>query len=246
MKKTIVLALLCLLTSMTLSAQKKEKNVLCIGNSFTYYHDSYKRMAELAESQGHKLKVNAQYVGGFTFQRHLNRDETMSAIVYNQFDYVFLQDQSRTPALYGQDPVRCRLVADDAKELVERIRIYSPKATIWMEQTWSYSEGNYGGFGSFEEFDRLLKVGTAKMAKKAGTLVSPIGEAFAICRTERPDINLYDADKKHQSALGTYLKACVNYLMIFGEPFNAKAADCGNDYEKAAYLRTLAERVVLK
>lgn len=246
MKKTIIIVLLCLMTAMTVSAQSKEKKVLCIGNSFTYFYDSYKRMAELAESQGHKLDVKAEFVGGYTFQRHLNRDETMGTIVYNQFDYVFLQDQSRTPALYGQDPQRCRLIAQDAKELAERIRIYSPEAKIWIEQTWSYSNGNYGGFGSFEEFDRLLRVGTAQMAQKAGTLVSPIGEAFIVCRQERPDINLYDPDNKHQSALGTYLKACVNYLLIFGEPFDAKATDCGNDYEKAAYLRTLAERIVLK
>lgn len=246
MKRIILALFICIGVVSIASAQEKVKEVLCIGNSFTFFYDSHKRLAELAESQGHKLKVNAQYVGGYTFQRHLNRDETMGAIVYGKFDYVFLQDQSRTPALYGQDPKRCALLGEDAKELADRVRIYSPNAKIWIEQTWSYSEGNYGGFGSYEEFDKWLKIGTEKMAKKASTDVSPIGDAFAICRAERPDINLYEPDHKHQSALGTYLKACVNYLLIFGEPFSAKATDCGNDYEKAAYLRMLAERVVLK
>lgn len=241
--KKFVLALF-LLVSAACGAQEV-KQVLCVGNSFTFFHDSYKRLAELAESQGHQLKVNAQFVGGYTFLRHINRDETMSAITYNRFDYVFLQDQSQTPALLGQSPKRCKLLAEDAKELADRVRCYSPDATIWIEQTWSYSAGNYGGFGSHEEFDRCLEKGTKLMAKKAKTQVSPIGKAFRICRTERPDINLYDPDEKHQSALGTYLKSCVNYLLIFKEPFTDSATDCGYDSEKCAYLRKLAERVVL-
>lgn len=241
--KKFVLALL-LLVSGVCGAQEV-KHVLCVGNSFTYYHDSYKRLAELAESQGHRLKVNAQFVGGYTFLRHLNRDETMGALVTNRFDYVFLQDQSQTPALLGQSPKRCKLLAKDAKELAERVRCYSPNATIWVEQTWSYKSGNYGGFGSFDEFDRCLQKGAKLMAKKAKAQVSPIGEAFRICRAERPDINLYDADEKHQSALGTYLKSCVNYLLIYRQPFTSSATDCGYDSEKCAYLRKVAERVVL-
>lgn len=243
--KRLLITLCCCIVAFCLQAQE-EKNVLCIGNSFTFFYDSHKRLAELAESQGKKLKVKAEFVGGYTFHRHLNRDETMSTITYNKYDYVFLQDQSQTPALYGQDAKRCKLLAADAKELAERIRCYSPKATIWIEQTWSYSAGNYGGFDSYEEFDRCLREGTAKMAKIAKTKVSPIGEAFIVCRSERPDINLYEPDNKHQSALGTYLKSCINYLLIYGEPFNENATDCGYGAEQTAYLRKLAERIVLK
>lgn len=61
----------------------------------------------------------------------------------------------------------------------------------------------------------------------------------------RPDINLFAADNKHQNLLGSYLKSCVNYLTIFGEPFGDKPADCGIDHGVAEYLRTVAERVVL-
>lgn len=244
MKKLQVL-ILCLTLAMGVQAQT-EKKVLCIGNSFTFFHDSHKRLEEIARSEGQRLQVKAEFVGGYTFLRHINRDETMSTITYNRYDYVFLQDQSQTPALYGQNPKRCKWFARDAKELAERIRAYSPNATIWIEQTWSYAAGNYGGFGSHEEFDRCLRKGTHLMAKKAKTEVSPIGEAFRICRSERPDINLYDPDEKHQSAFGTYLKSCVNYLLIYGTPFTPAATSCGYDEASCAYLRALAERVVLK
>lgn len=220
-------------------------SVLCIGNSFTFFFDSEKRLEEIAASEGHGLKAQALTVGGYTFHRHLIDDKTMGPLVYNQYDLVFLQDQSRTPALYGEDPKCCRLVAEDARELAERVRIYSPHARVWIEQTWSYENGNYGGFGSFERFDQLLKKGARLMAKKAHTEVSPIGDAFAIVRAERPDINLYYPDNKHQSELGTYLKSCVNYLLIYGQPFSANTTSCGYDAEKCNYLRKVAERVVL-
>lgn len=220
--------------------------VLCIGNSFTYVEDAHLKLRDLAMSQGHFMDVNGQLQGGYTFQRHLRRDETLSAIVYNQFDHVFLQDQSRTPALMGEDPNRCRLIARDGAELAERIRIYSPNAQIWMEQTWSYSQGNYGGFGSYERFDELLRKGSAAMAKTMKAGLSPIGEAFIACRAEQPGINLYDKDEKHQSAYGSYLKACVNYLLIYRTPFTDKADNCNLDADACAKLRKIAERVVLQ
>ena len=61
-----------------------------------------------------------------------------------------------------------------------------------------------------------------------------------------PDIELLADDAKHQNAYGSYLKACVNYLMIFRTPFDAQASACGLDPEKTARLRTVAERSVLQ
>lgn len=97
-----------------------------------------------------------------------------------------------------------------------------------------------------ENFDRLLQNGAKAIAKKCDVDVSPIGKAFAIARAERPDINLYFPDDKHQSDYGTYLKSCVNYLLIYGQPFTANASDCGMNPEWCSYLRKVAEKVVLK
>lgn len=50
-----------------------------------------------------------------------------------------------------------------------------------------------------------------------------------------------------QASVGVraYLKACVNYLVLFGERFGADPADCGLNPDKAAYLRSVAEQIVL-
>ena len=86
------------------------------------------------------------------------------------------------------------------------------------------------------------------MAKAIGadhTLVSNIVKAFSIVRKERADINLFAADERHQNLLGSYLKSCVNYLTLFGEPFGENPADCGVEPELARYLRSVAERAAL-
>lgn len=236
---------LCLLGALTAFAQDTI-SVLCIGNSFTFFYDSNVRLEELAASQGHALKTNASTVGGYTFRRHLERAETMEAAAQGGYDYVFLQDQSQTPAWLGQSPKEKASLATDAKALADSVRKASPKARIYVEQTWAYPAFEYGGFGSWDHFDFYLRKGTKRMAQKAHAKVSPIGEAFRICRLERPDIELFYPDQKHQSALGTYLKSCVNYLLIYQAPFTPPVSDCGNDPEQAAYLRRVAERVVLK
>ena len=247
MKKISLGLVLLLAFACSAFAQGEEKtlNVLCIGNSFTFFHDSNLRLEEIAASQGHSLKTKACTVGGYTFQRHLKNDDTMGTICYNTFDICFLQDQSRTPAVYARDPKAGRLIAQDAMELAERIRCYSPGIKVFLEHTWAYSDGNYGGFGTMDIFDTLLRAGTQSIANKLKADVSPIGEAFAIVRAERKDIDLYDKDKKHQSALGTYLKSCINYLLIYREPFTDNATNCGYDAKKCEYLRKVAERVVL-
>lgn len=242
---TLIVAIALLGDSLT-HAQEPVKQVLCIGNSFTFFYDSNLRLEEIAASQGHALKTTRCAEPGYTLQRHLNNDHTLNTIVVRRFDYCFLQEQSQTPAVYGRDPEAGRLIARDAAELAERLRCYSPGVTIWFEQTWAFPDGDCGGFGTQEHFDELLRKGAQGIAQTAQTGVSPIGEAFAIARNERPDIVLLEPDQKHQSALGSYLKACVNYLLMYGEAFHGEVDNCGNDAQTCAYLRQVAERVVLK
>jgi len=253
MKKALLGALLCFLLFPCAGQvpngtvpPRDTKRVLCIGNSFTYVGEAHQKLVDLAASQGHQIFMNAQYVGGFTFGRHLRRDETLNAIerpsAGDTFDFVFLQNQSQLHARFGQDPARYPYVLADAKELTGRVRQYSPEAVIFLESTWSYPAGDCGGFGSLETFDRLSDRGTELLAGVCGGQVSYIGRAFALARQTCPDIPLLADDQKHQSDYGSYLKACVNYLMIYREPFDKNATSCGLDENMAARLRQIAEK----
>ncbi len=249
MRKLFLSWLLCL-ALLPASAQMKDTlRVLCIGNSFTYVGEAHKKLVDLAASQGHHIRMNAQYVGGYTFARHLRRDETINAIELanpgDSYDFVFLQNQSQLHARYGSDPARYKYVLADAVELSGRVRQYSPGAVIFLESTWSYPASDCGGFGSLEAFDRLSDSGTALLAKACDARVSYIGKAFARARAHFPELELLADDAKHQNDYGSYLKACVNYLLIYGERFDAHASPCGLDPDKCAQLRAVAEQTIL-
>jgi hypothetical protein len=49
-----------------------------------------------------------------------------------------------------------------------------------------------------------------------------------------------------QSMRDMPVKSCVNYLVLFREPFGETPADCGLEPDKAAVLRNIAEKVILR
>ena len=248
--KTLSTIAVMMLYAMLCGAQapKDTVRVLCLGNSFTYVADSHLKFAQIADSQGHPVRMKALYVGGYTFNDHLTDIKSVKAVENLKEPYfaIFLQDQSQALPRYASDPRRFRYIKSDAVELALRARMYCPDARIFLEQTWSYPAIDCGGFGTLDEFDRLATKGAKAISKASGTMVSPIGQAFVLAREICPEIDLLGKDRKHQSAYGSYLKACVNYLIAFGEKFSGKVSDCGLDPQKTAELRKVAEMTVLK
>ena len=253
MKRTLTVLLFILLSVFSLRADKfrlpaEKKNpdavrVLLIGNSFTYYHDADDMLVEIASSQGVNIDLGEFLKGGQTFGQHLKLANSRKAINAGDYDFAFLQDQSVTPAKYARDKYQQAL--DDLIALKRLVVMRSPDCKVILERTWGYDGKEAGGFGTREILDKYLEKGTKDMAKKAKTWRSPIGIAFNTVVAERPEIALLGDDDKHQSAAGSYLKACVNYLVITGEDFDDYVPNCGLDPEHAEYLRDVAERTVL-
>jgi hypothetical protein len=55
-----------------------------------------------------------------------------------------------------------------------------------------------------------------EVGQELGARVAPVGLAFQRAQQERPDLNLYAADRKHPSWAGIYLAGCVLYATLFG------------------------------
>ena len=230
-----------------LVSPKDTTRVLCLGNSFTYFHGSPVMLKELAWKEGHYLDISASLKGGWTMAKHFELPMTKEIVAEGGYDYVLLQDQSQAPAKVGKDKKEHAQLVKDMAAMADVVREASPKCKPMVECTWAYPGKENGGFESYEAFYAYAKKGAKVMANAVGkSKISPIADAFDIVLKERPDINLYHTDNYHQSKEGSYLKSCVNYLMLFGEPFGDKPADCLLDKEVAAYLRGVAERVVLK
>ncbi len=221
---------------------KDTVDVLCLGNSFTYFSHSVAMLKEIAYSQGHYLRTRAHLKGGRNLSHHTALSMSLDAVGRGGYEYAFMQDQSQNPARYAMNGTKS--IMEGCAGLAALIRAASPSCQIILEETWAFSQSDFGGFGSWENFDSYSEAGAVAMAQENSAWVSPIGKAFKAAR-ENASVNLLDTDDKHQSAYGTYLKSCVNYLVLFGEEFVGKVPNCGLDPEKAAYLRRIAEQTVL-
>lgn len=215
-----------------------------LGNSFTFVNCGDFILKELAWEEGHYLDMHVNTYPGAYFRTHLALEGSMDVISEGGYDWFILQDQSQQAVKFGKDTTKS--IMDYTKTIASVLRYFSPEARILYEQTWAYSKSDFGGAGSFEAFDWYSAVGAEKLAAAAGAGVSPIAQAFAVVRDERPDIEIYSTDFHHPAAYGAYLKACCNYLCIFGVPFKSDKANFALDPDICSYLRKVAERCCLE
>lgn len=223
---------------------KDTTKVLCIGNSFTYYLSCPQMLKDIAWKEGHYLDVSASVKGGWTMEKHLTYPTTEDEINQGGYDVVFLQDQSQSAAQVGSDRRKYAANVTNMAAVADKVRSVSEDCRVVLECTWAYAGKNNGGFSCVTEFYENAGKGIKVMARAADADVSPIRDAFRMANIERPDILLFADDGYHQSIYGSYLKSCVNYLVLFGEPFGENPSDCGVDPKKAAALRNIAETVV--
>lgn len=228
------------------TAQPKDTTkVLCIGNSFTYYLSCPQMLKDIAWKEGHYLDVSASVKGGWTMEKHLTYPTTEDEINQGGYDVVFLQDQSQSAAQVGGDRRKYAANVTNMAAVADKVRAVSEDCRVVLECTWAYAGKNNGGFSCVTEFYENAGKGIKVMARAADADVSPIRDAFRMANIERPDILLFADDGYHQSEYGSYLKSCVNYLVLFGEPFGENPSDCGLDPKKTEPLRKIAETVVL-
>ena len=230
--------------------------MLFIGNSYTYYHTYPMIFKDMAWHEGHYANCNIFISGGYTMKAHLANKYSREAVAKGGYDYAFLQDQSILPTLIGTEDEAGSV--ENMQKMVDNILKYSPNAKPIIEITWGRKHGN-NAFGKYKHLlekyphfytdyqtmqARLIEVTTIE-AETVGAGLSPVGVAWQIVRRERPEIELYAKDEYHQSYAGSYLSAAVAYQIIYRTPFGEKATNAKLDAETAAYLRSVAERVVL-
>ena len=247
------------------SAEKTPKKILQLGNSFTYYHGSAFKLKQICRAEGHATDVRINVKGSQEFEHHLDLlPFSQRLVAEGGYDAVILQDGSYFHAEYGAGSasaiqgVTPKYTPEEILALTKRmtaaVKAASPGAEIILESTWSYpykSLGNFLGFGSYAGFDEMLWKGSTALADEDKDInwLSPIGKAFAKARNEYGFTSAYNyllyTDNYHPHRYGAYLKACVNYLLLYGQPFGDHPADCDVPPAEAAKLRAAAEAVVL-
>jgi hypothetical protein len=77
-------------------------------------------------------------------------------------------------------------------------------------------------------------------ANENDIFVIPAGLAFARSIAEKPELNLYAADKRHPSLAGTYLAANVTYAALFKKSPVGLKYSAGLDQATATHLQNVA------
>ena len=75
-------------------------------------------------------------------------------------------------------------------------------------------------------------------------LVIPAGLAFAKAISKRPDLELYQPDKRHPSMAGTYLAACTIYAALYGKSPVGNSYTAGLNANTADFLQSVAWETV--
>ena len=83
------------------------------------------------------------------------------------------------------------------------------------------------------------------IATELGVDVAPVGLAWQRAMKERPELDMYIADREHPSVYGTYLAVNVVYATVFGEsPAGLAYRPSGISEDETAFLQRIAWETV--
>jgi len=202
-----------------LSFGQSKKEVLFIGNSYTYYNDLPDLVKEIALSFGDTLVHESSTPGGSNFNAHSTNSQSLSKINQQQWDYVVLQAQSQEPSFSHSQ------VASDtypyAEILVDSILANSSCTEPLFFMTWGRKYGDqsncqfYPPVCTYAGMQKRLRESYLDMSFLHNASCSPVGLAWKKSIAIDSTIDLYSTDNSHPSIYGSYLAACTFYASIF-------------------------------
>ena len=178
--------------------------ILFIGNSYTYYNTG---LDNVLQGMREAANMNGEYVmesvtqGGFTLQNHVSDATTQAKLLADDWDYVVLQEQSTRPI---NSP---SIFLEYAGKLDQIIDSIGAQTTFFM--TWAREHQP-------ENFD-VLESAYSDASVSLTAKLSPVGKAWEYSIAQNPLIDLYEADMSHPTPEGTYLAACIFYIVLFQE-----------------------------
>ncbi|MEQ1683349.1 MAG: DUF4886 domain-containing protein [Burkholderiaceae bacterium] len=226
------------------------KTALWVGNSFFYYNNSmhghvgrllaaanpgekgYRATSATISGSGinwHDLEAHFQPggVGSYSFDGNNN-------VVFNTFDKPFdvaiIMDCSQCPI----HPQLSKIFTEYAAKNSVIARKYGAEPVFFM--SWAYSDK--------PEMTEQLAAAYTKAGTDNKAKVVPAGLAFARSIAKRPELNLYEADKRHPSLMGTYLAACTVLASVYGPSPVGNRYTAGLPADVAAHLQAVAWETV--
>src|SRR6185436_18114171 len=196
------------------------RSFLWVGNSFFYYNNSmHGHVAALGRGmnpavplRGVSLTISGSGsdwhdIGSYLRPDLIGRYSFVgdNEIVFNkpgrQFDGVIMMDCSQCP-IHSQLK---SVFAEQVKKQSQTVVSYGARPVLFM--SWAYKDK--------PEMTAQLAEAYTSAGNANDALVIPAGLAFARAIAKRPDLELYQPDKRHPSLAGTYLAACTVFATLY-------------------------------
>ena len=207
------------------------RKILFIGDSFTYAQGGiYTHFEKLAAAARPPLVVTTDksVAGGAFLKRLWEMQDSVKAIDSGTFDVVVLQDDiPETNVDYFRQYARM---------FVNEVRRHNGRPILFM--AWAYQRLGWISMAQIAQAHRDL-------AKELDVDVAPVGLAWQQASKQRPNLDMYAADREHPSIHGTYLATCVVYATIYAtDPSGFNYVPTGMTSEQAAFLQKVAWQTV--
>jgi hypothetical protein len=232
------------------TAAEPPRAVLWVGNSFFYYNNSMHshvlNFVRAADPQSRARAVSVTISGSgmdwHDLESYFRPDGIGrysfvgdNEIVFNddaarRFDAVIVMDCSQCPI----HPKLKSAFHEYAKKQSEIARRHGARTILFM--SWAYKDRPQMTAQLAEQY---TIAGNAN-----GALVVPAGLAFARAVAKRPELDLYQADKRHPSLAGTYLAAATVYAAVYGKSPVGSAYTAGIERNTAGFLQAVAWETV--
>jgi hypothetical protein len=223
--------------------------ILWVGNSFFYYNNSmHNHVSNLVRAADPKSAPRATSVtisgsgidwhdmesyfrpGGIGKYSFVGDNELVFNKPGRQFDAVIIADCSQCPIHPQLKPVFHQY----ARKQSEVVTAHGARPIFFM--TWAYKDR--------PEMSAQLAEQYTIAGNDNDALVIPAGLAFAKAIARRPDLELYQPDKRHPSLIGTYLAACTAYAAVFRKSPVGNTYAAGIDPGLARFLQQAAQDTV--
>lgn len=244
--------------------------ILGIGNSFT--EDAFVWLGDICAADGIEVKTVCPFIGGCTFKRHCDRIESTSPdyelIVNGKFTgkkvslVEALQMEEWDIVTFNQGSVQAGRpfsYVPYLNKLKDLILKYSPKAKLYMFQTWSYEiDSTLSYFKIYNSDQREMWLRTRDSYKLASRLINapiiPVGDVIQYIRENIPEFDYKNGgmslnrDGHHLSEIyGRYAAGLTFYYSIFGgDVFKNTFAPSINNVETNNELIDKIKNVVLE
>jgi len=224
-------------------------SLLWVGNSFFYYNNSmhghYNDLVRAGEpgakNRSTSLTISGSGLDWHDMAAYLQPDGIGkysfvpgNKIVFNppgrQFDTVIMMDCSQCPV----HPQLAAAFHATVKKDAAIVAKYGARSVLFM--SWAYKDA--------PEMTAQLAEQYTIAGNANDALVIPAGLAFAKAIARRPELELYQPDKRHPTLAGTYLAACTTYAALRKKSPVGIKYNAGLDPELATFLQTVAQDTV--